>query len=216
MKFSAAIFDLDGTLIDTLEDLKNSVNHALRQFGFPERTYEEIKSFVGNGVAKLVYRSAPADASEETKAKLLTLFKEHYIEHSMVFTAPYEGIEEMLIELKNAGVKTAVVTNKMQDAALDIIESFFGNLIDVVIGQVDNLPQKPEPDGVWLAIGKLGENRENAVYIGDSDVDCLTAKNSALPIIGCVWGFRGRAVLEECGADYIADTPSDVVKIITG
>ncbi len=216
MKFSAAIFDLDGTLIDTLEDLKNSVNHALRQFGFPERTYEEIKSFVGNGVAKLVYRSAPTDAGEETKTKLLTLFKEHYIEHSMVFTAPYEGIEEMLIELKNAGVKTAVVTNKMQDAALDIIESFFGNLIDVVIGQVDNLPQKPEPDGVWLAIGKLGENRENAVYIGDSDVDCLTAKNSALPIIGCVWGFRGRSVLEECGADYIADTPSDVVKIITG
>lgn len=216
MKFSAAIFDLDGTLIDTLEDLKNSVNHALRQFGFPERTYEEIKSFVGNGVAKLVYRSAPADAGEETKAKLLALFKEHYIEHSMVFTAPYEGIEEMLIELKNAGVKTAVVTNKMQDAALDIIESFFGNFIDVVIGQVDNLPQKPEPDGVWLAIGELGESRENAVYIGDSDVDCLTAKNSALPIIGCVWGFRGRAVLEKCGADYIADTPSDVVKIITG
>ena len=216
MKFSAAIFDLDGTLIDTLEDLKNSVNHALRQFGFPERTYEEIKSFVGNGVAKLVYRSAPTDADEETKAKLLALFKEHYMAHSMVFTAPYEGIEEMLIELKNAGVKTAVVTNKMQDAALDIIESFFGNLIDVVIGQVDNLPQKPEPDGVWLAIDKLGEKRENAVYIGDSDVDCLTAKNSALPIIGCVWGFRGRSVLEECGADYIADTPSDVVKIITG
>lgn len=216
MKFTAAVFDLDGTLIDTLEDLKNSVNYALGQFGFPERTYDEIKSFVGNGVAKLVYRSAPADTADETKAKLLALFKEHYMAHSMVFTAPYEGIEEMLTELKNAGVRTAVVTNKMQDAAFDLIETFFGSYIDVVIGQVDSLPQKPEPDGVWLAIEKLGEKRENAVYIGDSDVDCLTAKNSALPVIGCVWGFRGREVLEECGADYIAESPSDVVKIITG
>ena len=215
MKFSAAIFDLDGTLIDTLEDLKNSVNHALRQFGFPERTYDEIKSFVGNGVAKLVYRSAPQDADNETKEKLLALFKEHYIEHSMVFTAPYEGINEMLIDLKNAGVRTAVVTNKMQDAALDIIDSFFGNLIDTVIGQVDSLPQKPEPDGVWLAIEKLGKSREDAVYIGDSDVDCLTASNSKLPIIGCVWGFRGRKLLEECGADYIAESPADIVKFIT-
>ena len=134
----------------------------------------------------------------------------------MVFTAPYEGINEMLTDLKNAGVRTAVVTNKMQEAALDIIDSFFGNLIDVVIGQVDSLPQKPEPDGVWLAIEKLGKSRDEAVYIGDSDVDCLTASNSALPIIGCVWGFRGRKVLEECGADYIAETPSDIVKIITG
>ena len=216
MKFTAAIFDLDGTLIDTLEDLKNSVNYALGKYGFPERTYDEVKSFVGNGVAKLVYRSAPENADEDTKAKLLADFKEHYMEHSMVFTSPYKGINEMLIDLKNAGVKTAVVTNKMQEAAFDIIDSFFNGLIDVVIGQVDSLPQKPEPDGVWLAIEKLGEERENAVYIGDSDVDCLTAKNSALPVIGCVWGFRGREVLEECGADYIAESPSDVVKIITG
>ncbi len=216
MRFDTAVFDLDGTLIDTLEDLKNSVNFALRSFSFPERTYDEVKSFVGNGVARLMNLSAPQDASEEVRSRLLSVFKKHYMEHSRVFTAPYPGITELLSSLKQAGIKTAVVTNKMQPAAVDIVNSFFGDTVDVIIGQVDGLAQKPEPDGVWRAIELLGSERENSVYIGDSEVDCLTASNSGLPIIGCVWGFRGRQTLVDCGADYIAQTPSDIYNIIMG
>lgn len=216
MRFDTAVFDLDGTLIDTLEDLKNSVNFALRSFSFPERTYDEVKSFVGNGVARLMNLSAPQDASEEVRSRLLSIFKEHYMEHSRVFTAPYPGITELLSSLKQAGIKTAVVTNKMQPAAVDIVNSFFGDTVDIIIGQVDGLAQKPEPDGVWRAIELLGSERKKSVYIGDSEVDCLTASNSGLPIIGCVWGFRGRQTLVDCGADYIAQTPSDIYNIIMG
>ena len=216
MRYNTVIFDLDGTLIDTLEDLKNSVNYALGRYSFPERSYDEIKSFVGNGVARLVNLSAPPEADDEVKSDLLRIFKSHYMEHSAVFTAPYPGIPELLSELKSAGVKTAVVTNKMQPAAVNIIKGFFGDTIDVIIGQVDGLAQKPEPDGVWKAIDLLGSERKDCVYVGDSDVDCLTAKNSLLPIIGCVWGFRGREVLMDCGADYIADNPSDIYNIVTG
>ena len=199
MKFKTAVFDLDGTLIDTLEDLKNSVNYALSKYDYPQRTYEEIKSFV-----------------DTIKEDLLSIFKKHYVDNSAVYTAPYDGIKELLAELRSAGVKTAVVTNKMQEAAQDLVNRFFGSDIDIVIGQVDGLAQKPQPDGVWKAIEFLGSSLEESVYIGDSEVDCLTASNSHLPIIGCVWGFRGRQTLEECGADYIADTPSDIKKIILG
>lgn len=216
MKFKTAVFDLDGTLIDTLEDLKNSVNYALSKYNYPQRTYEEIKSFVGNGVARLVYLSAPDCADDTIKEDLLSIFKKHYVDNSAVYTAPYDGIKELLAELRSAGVKTAVVTNKMQEAAQDLVNRFFGSDIDIVIGQVDGLAQKPQPDGVWKAIESLGSSLEESVYIGDSEVDCLTASNSHLPIIGCVWGFRGRQTLEECGADYIADTPSDIKKIILG
>ncbi len=216
MKFKTAVFDLDGTLIDTLEDLKNSVNYALSKYNYPQRTYEEIKSFVGNGVARLVYLSAPDCADDKIKEDLLSIFKKHYVDNSAVYTAPYDGIKDLLAELRSAGVKTAVVTNKMQEAAQDLVNRFFGSDIDIVIGQVDGLAQKPQPDGVWKAIESLGSSLEESIYIGDSEVDCLTASNSHLPIIGCVWGFRGRQTLEECGADYIADTPSDIKKIILG
>lgn len=216
MRFDTVIFDLDGTLIDTLEDLKNSVNYALRSYSFPERSYEEVKSFVGNGVQRLMDLSAPEGTAQEVRENLLAAFKAHYMEHSRVFTAPYPGICELLSLLGAAGIKTAVVTNKMQEAALDIVKSFFADSIDLVIGQIDGLPQKPEPDGVWKAIKELGSSKDASVYVGDSDVDCLTAKNSGLPIIGCVWGFRGRRVLKDCGADYIVDKPHEIFDIVTG
>ncbi|MBQ6543878.1 MAG: HAD hydrolase-like protein, partial [Clostridia bacterium] len=171
MKFKTAVFDLDGTLIDTLEDLKNSVNYALSKYDYPQRTYEEIKSFVGNGVARLVYLSAPDCADDKIKEDLLSIFKKHYVDNSAVFTAPYDGIKELLAELKSAGVNTAVVTNKMQEAAKDLVNRFFGSDIDIVIGQVDGLAQKPQPDGVWKAIESLGSSLEESVYIGDSEVD---------------------------------------------
>lgn len=216
MKFNTIIFDLDGTLINTLEDLMNSVNFALEKYNFPHRNLEEIQSFVGNGVKKLVELSSPEDTSKKVVAKLLEIFKEHYKENSMVKTAPYEGIIEMLDEVNKAGIKTAVVTNKMQDAAIDVVRHYFGDRIEGVIGQVDGLSQKPAPDGVWKAIEKLGSKLEDSIYIGDSEVDCATAHNANLPIIGCTWGFRDKSVLEENKAEYIIDKPCEILPIVLG
>ena len=214
MKYKAIIFDLDGTLTDTLADLTDSVNFALLSLGFPQRSQEEIRSFVGNGVKKLVYLSVPQNTSDDVSEKCLNIFKEHYKEHSCIKTKPYEGITELLTELKNKGIKTAVVTNKMHSAAVDIVKKFFGNLIDVTVGQQDGLPQKPQPDSVYKALEILGISKENAVYTGDSEVDCITAKNADIPCVGVTWGFRSRKVLESNGADYIVDNPCEIINLI--
>ncbi len=210
MKYEAVIFDLDGTLTDTLGDLKNSVNFALREFGFSERTLDEVRSFVGNGVRKLVYLSVPENTDEEIAERCLSVFKEYYKNNSLVETKPYDGIISMLETLKKQGVKTAVVTNKMHEAAEEIVKIFFGNLIDITLGQIDGVAQKPQPDGIYHVIQKLGVSKEKAVYVGDSEVDCITAKNAGIPCIGVTWGFRDKSVLIENGADYIADIPDDV------
>ena len=215
MKYEAVIFDLDGTLIDTLEDLKDSINFALEQHGMPERSLEEVRTFVGNGVKKLVFRSVPENTSEELRESCLKAFKAHYITNSMNKTRPYNGICELIKKLKEKGVKLAVVTNKTQDAADAIMNEFFKDDFEIIIGQIDGVAQKPQPDGVWYAIEKLGASKQNSVYIGDSEVDCLTAKNSGIPIIGVTWGFRGRKVLEENNADYIVDSPEEILNIIT-
>lgn len=208
------LFDLDGTLTNTLADLKNSVNFALRKFGFPERNAEEIRNFVGNGVKKLVYRSVPEDTDNETAEKCLEVFKEYYKNNSCVETKPYEGIVELLKELKKRNIKTAVVTNKMHEAATEIVEFFFGDLIDVTVGQSEKFTPKPAPDMVFLALEKLGSSKENAVYIGDSEVDCITAQNSGIPCIGVTWGFRDRNVLCENGADFIADKTGEIMQFL--
>lgn len=215
MKYEAVIFDLDGTLIDTLEDLKDSINFALKQHGMPERSLEEVRSFVGNGVKKLVFRSVPENTSDELRESCLKAFKAHYITNSMNKTKPYSGICELIKKLKEKGVKLAVVTNKTQDAADGIMNEFFKDDFEIIIGQIDGVAQKPQPDGVWYAIEKLGASKQNSVYIGDSEVDCLTAKNSGISIIGVTWGFRGRRVLEENNADYIVDSPEEIIDIIT-
>ncbi len=215
MKIDGIVFDLDGTLIDTLEDLKDSVNFALAKFNFPARSLDEIRSFVGNGVKRLVYLSVPEGTSEETSEECLNIFKEHYKGNSRNKTAPYAGINEMLEKVNENGYKTAVVTNKIQDAAIEIIRSFFGDRIDVIIGQVDGVAQKPEPDGVWLALEKLGVSKENAVYVGDSEVDCMTAHNAGIPCIGVTWGFRDRSVLEEHKAEFIIGKPEEIFEVLT-
>lgn len=216
MKYNTFVFDLDGTLTDTLADLRNSVNYALSEFGFSERSREEIRSFVGNGVRKLVYRSVPQNTSDEIADKCLEIFKAHYKENSCVETKPYNGIIELLKELKKRNIKTAVVTNKMHGAATDIVEHFFGGLIDVTIGQADEISPKPAPDSVFLALEKLGASKENAIYIGDSEVDCMTAHNAGIPCIGVTWGFRDREVLEENGAEYIFDKAEEIIELISG
>ncbi len=215
MKYDAVIFDLDGTLTDTLGDLKNSVNFAMRQFGFPERTLGEVKSFVGNGVRRLICLSVPENTDEETAERCLSVFKEHYKNNSLVETKPYDGIITILETLKKQGIKTAVVTNKMHEAAEEIVRIFFGNLIDITLGQVDGVAQKPRPDGIYRVLEKLGVSKEKAVYVGDSEVDCITAKNANVACVGVTWGFRDKSVLIENGADYLADTPEDLETILS-
>ena len=214
MKIKAVIFDLDGTLTDTLADLTNSVNYALSQFGFPERSEEEVRSFVGNGVRRLINLSVPYGTSKKNCEECLNAFKTHYEKNSCVNTKPYDGINEVLEILKNKGIKTAVVTNKVHWAAEEIVCHFFDGFIDLTVGQIDGVAQKPEPDGIFFALEKLGEAKENAVYVGDSEVDCITARNAGVPCIGVTWGFRNREILEKNGADFIVSEPKEILSSV--
>lgn len=201
------IFDLDGTLLNTLLDLKESTNYALRQFGYPERTLEEIRYFVGNGVRKLIERAVPENC--ENIEECIAIFKEHYEKNMYNNTACYNSIEMILRELRSQGAKIGVVSNKFDLAVKELCKKYFGDLIDIAIGQFDDVPPKPAPNGVLKALNELGE--ETAIYVGDSEVDVQTAKNANLPCIGVTWGFRDRENLK--GADFIIDEPCDIIDI---
>lgn len=212
--YKAVIFDLDGTLLDTLEDLADAVNYTMKKFGFPERSLDEVRAFVGNGAKRLIGQSAPDSTDTATLEECLGEFKAFYFANSKVKTKPYDGIISLLETLKANGYKTAVVTNKPDDAAKETVKHFFGELIDFTVGQIDGVPQKPEPDCVYTALEKLGVSKGEAVFAGDSDVDCITALNAGLDCIGVTWGFRSREVLEENGARYITDKVDDVYGIV--
>ncbi|CCY62504.1 putative phosphoglycolate phosphatase bacterial [Clostridium sp. CAG:967] len=204
------IFDLDGTLLNTLEDLRNSTNFALSEFGFPKRSLEEVRSFVGNGVRKLIERAVPQSCDKETTEKCLEIFKKNYSENMYNNTAPYNSILEILKDLRNNGLKIGVVSNKFDSAVKELCKKYFEDLVDIAIGQAGDVPKKPAPDGVLKAIKLLGA--ENIVYVGDSGVDVQTAKNANIPCIGVTWGFRDKKDLK--GADFIIDNPHDIINII--
>ena len=214
MKYKTLIFDLDGTLLNTLIDLASSVNYAMRECGFNERTTDEIRRFIGNGVAVLIQRSVPDGISEEEYKKALDIFKTHYKENSRKNTAPYDGICDLLRKLKEAGYNLAIVSNKVDFAVKDLRDEFFNGLIDVAIGDSDATRTKPEPDMVYKAIEELGVDKESCIYIGDTDVDIETARNSGMDCISVSWGFRLRSELEECGATMIADCAEDILKFV--
>ncbi len=211
MKKTAIILDLDGTILDTLEDLTDSVNHALEKGGFPTRTIDEIRTFVGNGAKNLIIRALPDEENEETLNKTLASFKEHYEINKTNKTAPYTGICEVLSSLRESGCKLAIVSNKHDDAVQGLYNKFFSDVCDFALGNCDFLPKKPAPDMILYALDKIGENVENAVYIGDSEVDITTAKNADMPCISVTWGFRGGDVLKASGAEIIAHTPQDII-----
>lgn len=208
------IFDLDGTLLNTLEGLKNSTNFALKKFNSPEITLEQTRSFVGNGVRKLIERAIPNGEQNPDFEKCLNTFKEHYSKTMYQKTVAYDGIEDMLTELKKRGVKTGVVSNKFDTAVKELCKNYFDGLIIVAIGESPNVRKKPAPDSVLKAMKILGAKPENTLYVGDSDVDIQTAKNSNLKSVGVTWGFRDRELLEEEGADFIINTPCELLELI--
>ena len=209
--FETYIFDLDGTLLSTLDDLVASTNYALRWAGMPERTVEEVRMFVGNGVKLLMERAIPNGINnpkfEETYAK----FREHYMEHNLDTTCPYEGIPELLRELKRRGKKLAIVSNKFYAATQELAKHFFPDTLEVAIGERDSIRKKPAPDTVLEALKQLGASKDNAVYIGDSDVDIMTAKNCNLPCISVLWGFRDKDYLVKHGGTIFVDKPSEIL-----
>lgn len=208
------VFDLDGTLLNTLDDLTDSMNYALKSCSLDTRSKDEIRGFVGNGIRLLVERAVPEGTDSETLESCYDCFCAYYKEHMEDKTRPYEGVNRMLANIKKAGFKTAIVTNKADFAAQDLCRRMFGNNIGVVAGSVDGRPNKPAPDGVFYALSKLGSKKENAVFVGDSDVDILTAENAGLPSIGVLWGFRDKSVIEAAGASVFAETPGELEKII--
>lgn len=213
MKCDTFIFDLDGTLLDTLADLAGSCNYALRTNGMPERTIDEVRRFVGNGVKKLMERAVPDVMENQKFEKTYADFRQHYLVHSLDTTKPYPGIMEMLGSLKADGKNIAVVSNKFYTATQELCQHFFGDYVSVAIGERDNIRKKPAPDTVNEALRQLGVGRENAVYIGDSDVDIDTARNSFMPCISVLWGFRDKQFLIEHGATTFVSSPDEISRL---
>ena len=211
--YSTYIFDLDGTLLDTLGDLAASVNYALRTYGMPERSLDEVRRFVGNGVRLLMERAVPDGADNPQFDTVFATFRQHYMEHSLDTTRPYEGIPEMLAALKARGCRLAVVSNKMMAATQELIRHFFPDTIEVAIGEheAEGIRKKPAPDTVFAALRQLGVGEEGAVYVGDSDVDIETAHNAGLPCISVLWGFRDREFLLQHGATAFVAAPDGLL-----
>ncbi|MDD6762545.1 MAG: HAD family hydrolase [Clostridiales bacterium] len=214
MKYNTIIFDLDGTLLNTLEDLAASVNYAMRECGFAERTTDEVRRFVGNGVHVLIRRAAPKDITEEQYWDAYNHFEKHYAVHHRDKTAPYDGITELLTELKKRGYSLSIVSNKIDFAVKALREEFFSGLIDVAVGDCEDTANKPAPDMVHKAMRQLGAEPEGCIYVGDTDVDIETAQNAEMPCISVSWGFRSREELVGYGAEMIADKPSDILNFV--
>lgn len=208
----AVIFDLDGTLLNTLDDLADSTNYALSKFGYPTRTIEEVRQFVGNGVAKLIERAIPEGKNNPNFEKCLAIFKENYAQNMYNKTAPYNGIIEMLSNLKSKGIKIAVVSNKFDLAVKELCKKYFEGFIDFAAGEneAQGIRKKPAPDTVISVLNEFNFAPEDAVYVGDSDVDIMTAKNSKMSCISVTWGFRDEKFLLENGATILINAPSEI------
>ena len=212
--YDTVIFDLDGTLLNTLDDLRTSTNYALKANGYPERTLSEIRRFVGNGVRKLIERAVPQGTDVAHTDKVFDDFKKHYDEHCNDETGPYDGIIELLKELKKRGLKTAIVSNKIQFAVEKLDEIYFKGLIDVAAGVEEGKPTKPDAYMVDKIISKLGTDKKKVLYVGDSQVDVQTAKNAGLNMVTVLWGFRDKDELIEAGATHFIEKPMELLKFL--
>lgn len=212
MDSPSVIFDLDGTLLDTLDDLWASVNYSLAKNGFPVREKEEVRSFLGNGAKVLIEKSLPPGSSKEDVEQVLSTFRPYYLLHAMDTTRPYPGVIEALATLKGREIKTAIVSNKPDTAVQELYSSLFKDVVDIAIGECGDVRRKPYPDMVFKALHLLGSSPEDSVYVGDSEVDFLTSCNCGTRFIGVSWGFRGRPFLEGIGVDVIIDKAEEILK----
>ena len=215
MKYRLAVFDMDGTILNTLGDISASANFALRAEHMPERTMAEIRGFVGNGVRRLIELSVPSDASQEACERVYNAFAEHYRLHCADATAPYSGIVDLLSRLRAKGMHTAVVSNKPDDAVKALCARYFNGLFDEAVGVCAGVRPKPCPDAVCGVLDELHIERAEAVYIGDTEVDAATAENAGLDFIAVDWGFRERPLLEKQRAQLIASTASELFDALT-
>lgn len=214
MKKTTIIFDLDGTLLNSLDDLHTCINNALAKYGYPTRTKEEIKSFVGNGIKNAFIRALPERVKDSEVNKIINYFRLYYKNNMQNLTNPYDGVIELLKKLKSNGYKLAIVSNKYNDEVNQLSEKFFGNLIDIAVGEGDGIKRKPNIDGVLKAVKSLNSNISETIFVGDSDVDILTAKNANIECISVLWGYRKKEFLIEKGATIFAETPKDIEKIL--
>ena len=206
---TAILFDLDGTLLNTLDDLADATNAALAHFGCPGRTTDEVRQFVGSGAERLIRLALPGNADDPAVSDVLAYFKDYYAAHSQVKTRPYDGIPEALLEVQTE-FPVAIVSNKPDNAVKILCSQYFGNVF--ALGESSACPRKPAPDMVHKAMEAIGADR--CIYVGDSEVDVLTAKNAGVPCLSGLWGFRDKEVLVEAGADNFCENPKDLLKIL--
>lgn len=211
MGYSTILFDMDGTVLDTLQDLWASTNAVLRELGQPERSLDDIRSYVGNGARNQIRCALPEGSGDDAIDDALSRYRAHYAAHCRDHTKPYPGVVEALRRLKDAGKKLAVVSNKPDAAVRLLSDEHFGALMDVAIGETPTLRRKPAPDTVDAALAALGAEKTGAVYVGDSEVDVATAQNAGLPLIAVSWGFRSREALQAAGTTTIVDTPEELL-----
>ena len=213
-KINTVIFDMDGTVLDTLDDLADSVNYVLVKNGMPARRKEEYRLFFGNGIRYAIRCAVPPDCPDDVIDGMLPVFREYYNRHCLDRTRPYSGIPELMKELKKQGYKMAIVSNKIDSAVKELNDRFFSEYVSIAVGEKPGIRRKPAPDTVLAALEELNASGEEAVYIGDSEVDLQTAGNAGLPCIAVLWGFRDKKLLEENGAAVFADIPKDILSIL--
>lgn len=214
MKYETILFDMDGTILDTLEDLKDAVNYVMRQNGEPEHSLDEIRSFVGNGMKKLMIRSIPGGEENPTFEKQFKEYQEYYPPHSKIKTKPYDGILDFMKECKLRGVKLAVVSNKQQPAVTELSAYYFEDLFDASVGDGEGRKVKPAPDAPYEAMKRIGADPKTTLYVGDSDVDAATAENAGLDCVLVTWGFRERELLEQQKHIAIIDSVDELYQFI--
>jgi len=214
MKYRAVIFDLDGTILDTLEDLRASLNDALRRSGYPERSLDEVRRFIGNGIGKLIARGVPEGTPPEAVERVHRDFTAHYTLHCADRTRPYDGIPELLAALRRGGCRTAVVSNKGDYAVQELIGGYFPGLFDAAVGERPGVRRKPAPDSVNEVLRLFGLRPDEAVYVGDSDVDAETARAAGTACVNVDWGFRSREFLAAHGAETIVSSPDELLALV--
>lgn len=214
MMTQLVIFDMDGTILDTLQDLADATNVVLKNNGYPTHSIDRIRQFVGNGIGKLIERALPGGTDAQTQARILREFSDYYRVHCADHTKPYEGVCEMLLALRAEGVRTAVVSNKADFAVQALVADYFNGLFDFALGETAARPKKPAPDMVLAAIEACGVPQERAVFVGDSEVDVETAQNAGVRGVFVTWGFRDAATIRAAGGKRLVDSPTELLTFL--